>query len=208
MQQPSHDLKMFQSSPVSPRRFISIGVVGALHVLAVYALATGLAAQLLEKPLEELKAEVVRQKPPDNPKEPPPPPPDLAKPPPPFVPPPDIAISTEVQSTNAISQVQTKQEVKVGISAPAAAKSANCASKYYPALAVRLGHEGATIVTVAVDADGGVTGVTVATPSAFSELDDAAVKCITNGWRFKPAMQNGTPIAGSKQYKIVWKLTG
>ena len=201
---------MFQSSPVSPRRFISIGVVGALHVLAIWALATGLASRLGEKALEELKAEVVQQKPPENPKEPPPPPPDLAKPPPPFVPPPDIAISTEAPSTNAMTQVQTKQEQpkQEGITAPAAARSANCANKYYPALAIRLNHEGATIVTVDVGADGSVTNVTVATGSGFSELDEAAVKCIQSGWRFKPAMQNGQPVAGSKQYKILWKLTG
>jgi protein TonB len=211
MQQPSHDLKAFQSSVASPRRFLSIGAVAALHVVAIWALATGLAARLLEKPLEELKAEVVQEKPPDNPKEPPPPPPDLAKPPPPFVPPPDISIQTEAAPNSGLQVLQNKQPVKeTGITAPVleAGRGNNCASKYYPASAVRLNHEGATFVTVSVGADGSVTNATISTPSGFSELDDAAIKCVMNGWRFKPAMNNGTPIAGSKQYKIIWKLSG
>lgn len=190
---------------------MSVGVVAAVHLIAIWALASGLASQLLQKPLEELQAEVVREKPPDNPKEPPPPPPDMVKPPPPFVPPPDIAIQADAPvSTNTIS-VQQKVEVKeTGITAPvlSAGKGNNCASRYYPPLAIRLNHEGSTIVTVQVGTDGSVTGVNVATGSGFTELDEAAVKCVQNGWRFKPAMNQGVPVAGSKQYRILWKLNG
>ena len=61
MEQPEHDLRPFQASAVqsTERRAISIGVVAAIHVVAIYALATGLASQLVQKGLEEIKAEVL-----------------------------------------------------------------------------------------------------------------------------------------------------
>src|SRR5947199_6607148 len=106
MDQPEHDLRPFQATAVqsTERRAISIGVVAAIHVVAIYALATGLASQLVQKGLEEIKAEVVQEKPPDLPKTPPPPPPEMQKPPPPFVPPPDLNIQTEAAPTQ-IQQV-------------------------------------------------------------------------------------------------------
>src|ERR1043165_3469011 len=108
MEQPAHDLRPFQASAVqsTERRGCSIVVVGLIHVAAIYALATGLASQLVQKGLEEIKAEVVQEKPPDLPKTPPPPPPQMEKPPPPFVPPPDINLVTEAP-TQTITQVTT-----------------------------------------------------------------------------------------------------
>ena len=73
---------------------------------------------------------------------------------------------------------------------------------------MRLNHEGATQVTVHIGADGSVTSVDVAQSSGHDELDEASVKCINNGWHFKPATQNGQPIPSTKAYRIVWKLTG
>src|SRR5690242_20097270 len=108
MLQPEHDLRPFQATTVqsTERRAISIGVVAVIHAVAIYALATGLASQLVQKGLEEIKAEVVQEKPPDTPKTPPPPPPEMQKPPPPFVPPPDINLQTEAP-TQTITQVTT-----------------------------------------------------------------------------------------------------
>src|ERR1051326_1946822 len=104
MKQPEHDLRPFQTSTASPRRLVSVGAVALLHVVVIWALATGLASQIMQKLPEEIKAEVVQEKPPETPKTPPPPPPELQKPPPPFVPPPDINLQTEAPTT-AIQQV-------------------------------------------------------------------------------------------------------
>jgi protein TonB len=220
MEQPAHDLRPFQSTTVqsTERRAISIGVVAMIHAVAIYALATGLASQLVQKGLDEIKAEVVQEKPPDIPKTPPPPPPEMQKPPPPFVPPPDINLQTEAAPTT-ITQVTTitpppppvvaKPEAPpVTAAVLAAGKATKCASSYYPALAVRLNHEGSTLVTVHIGADGNVAGADVAESSGHDELDQAAVKCVNGAWTFKPAEQNGHPVASSKQYRIVWKLSG
>jgi periplasmic protein TonB len=214
MDQPSHDLRPFTATQATPRRFVSVGAVILLHIVVIYALATGLAANMAAKIVQDVQVAVVQEKPPDT-KLPPPPPPELIKPPPPFVPPPEINLQNEAPTNNAptvFTNVATppappKPE---GITAPVLAAGAgnNCASRYYPAQAVRLNHEGATLVTIHVDVTGKVDNVTVADSSGHDELDQAAITCVQERWHFKPAEQNGQPVAGTKQYRIVWKLTG
>src|SRR6202142_2452316 len=152
MEQPAHDLRPFQASTIqaAPRRVVSIGLVAALHILAIYALATGLAQNFIQKKVEEFKAEVIPPKQ-EVVKPPPPPPPELQKPPPPFVPPPDIVIQTEAAPTNTIT-VQSKVATPppppqapappkpAGITAPVqiAGGGAVCNSNFYPPIAVRL----------------------------------------------------------------------
>jgi protein TonB len=150
-------------------------------------------------------------------KPPPPPPPELQKPPPPFVPPPDIVIQQEAAPTNTItvqSKVATPPPPKV-VAAPAisspvleAGGAGKCETSYYPPIAVRLNQTGTTTVNVRISADGSVEGVTVTNSSGHDSLDQAAVRCITGAWHYKPAIQNGQPVATTKAYAIVWKLQG
>jgi protein TonB len=218
MDQPAHDLRSFQSSAVqsTERRAISIGVVALIHVAAIYALATGLASQLVQKGLEEIKAEVVQEKPPDLPKTPPPPPPELQKPPPPFVPPPDINLQTQAAPTS-ITQVTTaitpppppappKPQAPPVTTPISIGKAHECQSKY-PPLAMRLGHEGTVLVGMTVETDGSVANVHVLQSSGHDELDQGAVGCASS-WHYKPATQSGQPIAHEWQASVKYKLTG
>jgi protein TonB len=213
MQQPSHDLRAFQTSTASPRRFVSIGAVILLHIILIYALASGLASNMAQKVIQDVQVAVVQQKPPQQ-KLPPPPPPELVKPPPPFVPPPQINIQNEAPQTNAITQVtnqvQPPAPPKPAATLPTLARGVgnNCASRYYPAMAVRLDHQGETLVKVDVGADGSVKNVTLVKSSGYDELDQAAIQCVTNGWHYNPATENGQPIAGTREAGVVWKLSG
>jgi protein TonB len=215
MEQPSHDLRAFQAPAASPRRFVSIGAVIALHLVLIWALASGLAANMAQKVIQDVQVAVVQEKPPQQ-KLPPPPPPPMVKPPPPeFVPPPEISIQNDAPATNTITQVTNTPSPPAPPAPPAvvaptlaAGPGNNCAARYYPAMAIRLSHQGSTMVTVHIAADGSVSGADVSGGSGYDELDQAAVTCIQNGWHFKPAEQNGSPIASTKQYRIVWKLTG
>ena len=218
MEQPTHDLRPFQSTAVqsTERRAISIGVVALIHVVAIYALATGLASQLVQKGLEEIKAEVVQEKPPDMPKTPPPPPPQLQKPPPPFVPPPDINLQTETTAPT-ITQVTTAitpppppappKQQPPAITAPASIGRPHNCQRQYPPLAMRLNHEGVTTIGFTIEPNGSVTNVHVIDSSGHDELDQAAIPCASS-WTYKPALQNGQPVAVPWQTKVVWKLTG
>ncbi|HEY2034892.1 MAG TPA: energy transducer TonB [Rhizomicrobium sp.] len=191
---------------------MAFGAAVVLQVAIIYALASGLASQLVEKLPQDITTDIVKEKPPEQPKTPPPPPPDMVKPPPAVIPPPDIQIAAE-QTTNTITAVTNVPQPPAppkpaAVAATlAAGRGNNCASSYYPALAVRLNHEGATTVAVHIGADGGVTGVDVSNSSGFPELDEAAQKCVQSRWHFSPATENGAPVASTKQYRIVWKLT-
>jgi len=218
MEQPAHDLRPFQSTAVqsTERRAISIGVVAVIHAVAIYALATGLASQLVRKGLEEIEAKVVQEKPPDLPKTPPPPPPEMTKPPPPFVPPPDINLA-QTQTAPTITQVTTitpppppKEVPKPQappISAPASVgRPHECQSKY-PPLAIRLGHSGTVGLAFTIEPDGSVSNPRVTESSGHDELDSAAMSCAT-GWRYKPAIQNNQPVAVPWQSRVTYKLNG
>lgn len=219
MEQPAHDLRPFQSSAVqsTERRGVSIAVVAAIHVVAIYALATGLASQLVQKGEEIIKAEVIKEKPPDLPKTPPPPPPELQKPPPPFVPPPDINLQTETtaptitQVTTAITPPPPPAPPKAAqpppISTPVSVgKAHECQSKY-PPLAMRLGHEGTVLLGMTVGQDGSVSNVHVIQSSGHDELDQGAVSCASS-WHYKPAMQNNQAVAAEWKASVKYKLSG
>jgi periplasmic protein TonB len=212
MEQPLHTLARPSAGQATPRRALGIVVVVAIHVIVIWALITGLAQQMMQKLPSELMAKV-EETPPPVVKLPPPPPPDMVKPPPPFVPPPDITISNDAPVTNTIttqSVVATPPPPKpaAGPSSPVLVPGAglNCNKNFYPSIAVRLNQEGSTTVMIHVGADGSVSNVQVADSSGHDSLDEASVKCVTAGWHFKPAMENGVPVEGSKEVKITWRL--
>ena len=219
MDQPLHDLRPFKTAQAPGYRFVSLGFVALPHVVAIWALATGLIQNLASKIPTEFKAEVIPPKEQNKPP-PPPPPPELQKPPPPFVPPPEINIQTEstaptITTQSKVASLPPPPKVVVappkpeGISAPVALKSAhNCADRFYPPIAVRLNQQGTTTVRITVSAGGQVTDAKVADSSGFDSLDSAAVKCVQSGsWGgYKPALQNGQAIDAQTEVKIVWKL--
>jgi protein TonB len=214
MEQPEHGLQPYGSaSQMTPQRILSVALVALIHAGAIYAFATGLAQNLYKKTVQEFKAEVIPPKQ-EVAKPPPPPPPELQKPPPPFVPPPDIVIQTEAAPTNTIT-VQSKvatptppKPVPAGISSPVleAGGAGKCETSYYPPIAIRLNQTGTTTVAVRIGADGSVEGVSLVNSSGHDSLDQAAIKCITSAWHYKPAMQNGQPVGTTKDYAVVWRL--
>lgn len=208
MEQPQHDLRPFQAQSTQ-RRVISFGAAVVLQLAIIYALASGLAQQIVEKLPQDITTDIVKEKPPATPKTPPPPPPDMVKPPPPFIPPPDIIIANDAP-TNAITAVTNQVAPPPKPTAVAATlargRGNDCASSSYPALAVRLNHEGSTTVAIHIGADGSVSAVDVSNSSGYPELDEAAQKCVQNHWHFSAATENGAPVASIKQYRIVWKL--
>ena len=76
-------------------RFTGFGVVVLIHVVIIWALASGLARKALEKVTGPIETKVIEEKvkPPPPPEKVVPPPPDLKAPPPPFVPPPEFVVT-------------------------------------------------------------------------------------------------------------------
>mgnify|MGYP003585481962 CR=1 FL=1 len=89
-------------------RFTGIGIVILIHVVAIYALASGLAKDIVKKlsgPIETKVIEEVKQ-PPPPPEKVIPPPPDIKAPPPPFVPPPEFQVTAPAPPAPAIQSTQ------------------------------------------------------------------------------------------------------
>jgi periplasmic protein TonB len=105
-------------------RFTGIGIVVLIHVVAIYALATGLAKDLVKKVSGPIDVKVIEEKvkPPPPPEKVVPPPPDLKAPPPPFVPPPEFQVTAPAPPAPAIASTQVAPPAVAEIRpAPAAA---------------------------------------------------------------------------------------
>jgi protein TonB len=222
MEQPLRDLRAIHhiAAADAPSRAVSVALVIAIHLLAIYGFTTGLAQNLYRKTVQEIKAEVIPPKL-EVVQTPPPPPPELLKPPPAFVPPPDIVIQSEAAPGNTItaqSKVASlaapsppsppKATIAPSISAPALIEggAAKCEQSYYPVIALRLNETGTTTVAVHIDADGSVESAVLVDSSGYDSLDQAAIRCIQSTWRYKPAMQNGQRVATVKRYAIEWVM--
>lgn len=89
-------------------RFTGIGIVVLIHIVAIYALATGLAKDIVKKVSGPIDVKVIEEKvkPPPPPEKVVPPPPDLKAPPPPFVPPPEFQVTAPAPPAPAIQSTQ------------------------------------------------------------------------------------------------------
>jgi protein TonB len=197
MQRPDHDLRIAPASQATPRRLISLGLVGIIHIVLIYAIVSGLSQYLVKKGIEEIKVATGDEKP------------DV-KPPPPFVPPPDIVIETVAPVTNTI----TTQDVKptppappkpVIASTPVSIGRPHTCGNVYPDISIRMKEEGTTTLALTVNTDGSVSNVSVANSSGSSRLDDAAVSCASR-WRYKAATQEGQPVSVSWKAAVQWVL--
>jgi protein TonB len=190
-------------------RVVSIGLVGAIHAAVIYALATGLAAQVTSKIIQEVQVAVVKEKPPDI-KPPPPPPPEFKVPPPDYVPPPEISIAAPAQ-TSAITNVQKVAKVAppppvVTLTPPKAVGSTHNCETYYPPLSRRLSEQGKVLLKYDIDTQGNISNARVAKSSGYSRLDQAATQCVNSRWRSTPAMRGNTPVAATLEAYVVFQL--
>lgn len=71
----------------------------------------------------------------------------------------------------------------------------------YPAEAARRGEEGVVVVLVQIAPDGSASAVDVGESSGYEVLDQAARAAISR-WRFRPAVQDGVPIASTMEVEV------
>jgi periplasmic protein TonB len=204
-----HDTEYFTG------RTAALAAIIALHVFILWALATGLARRAIEVLAPPIQTDIVQEE--KNKAEPPPPPPPEMRKEVVEVPPPDINIAMpEVgPSTTAITArveqpKNTAPVARAGVAATAIGlgKGFPNVDDYYPDSSRRLGEEGLTIVDICVGPDGKLTEAPkVGKSSGHDRLDQAAVKVAQVGsGRFKPATEEGKPIAKCTQLPIRFKL--
>lgn len=74
----------------------------------------------------------------------------------------------------------------------------------YPQTALQNLERGATVLGVAVSAEGRVTRVSLIETSRFNDLDASAISTVL-GWKFVPAMKDGSPTEGTTMVKLVFE---
>jgi protein TonB len=192
-------------------RMPGIVFVVVLHIVMIYALASGLANSTIELLRGDLETTVVAETEADD-TPPPPPPPDF-KPPPPTVPPPDIVIDLTTapqQQTNTITATVDRPAPPPPVAAapppppppapilpPKSMANRNVVTaEDYPPISLRLQEQGRVMINVLVDTNGRCKDAQVTQSSGVNRLDEAAVNICKRKFRFEPATQEGKPVEG------------
>ena len=197
--------------------FFTVVVVGGL----MYAIATGLAYNVIKKTAQDLKTFDVEEQPP--PPEPPPPPPkDMPKvPPPPMQPPPLVRLTApeppiQTVVSPVIPPVAPPVIAPPRPAPPPAPRQSQArsltgslqglfSSDDYPPSALDNNEQGVVTVTLTIGPSGRVTGCS---PSGGpSSLQQVTCRIVTSRARFSPAQDaNGNPISSTYTQSIRWQI--
>ena len=209
---------------ISNTRIVGLVVVGLLHVLLGYAFITGLALKTIKKIIAPIEAVEVKEEAPP-PDEPPPPPPKEQEIPP-YVPPPEVTVQSDAPPPPTISTQSVAPPPPVAFTPPAPPRAeappppagptsratpANArvfevSEDDYPPSSLRAEEEGVTTVRVAINASGRVETCEVTTSSNFPKLDERTCRIAQSRWRYKPALQNGTPVGDTAVKRVRWQI--
>lgn len=190
-----------QDNTFLTRRAMVFVAVVIIHILAIYAFASGLARRAIEVIAPPLQTNIIQET--QKRDQPPPPPPPKMERPPVEVPAPVVDINVPVEATTtAITNVTTKPHKAAPPPPPAPmvrvqprldTRHSPSTDDYYPPTSRRMGETGTTTVNVCVAPDGRVAGQPkVQRSSGSSRLDEAALKWAARA-RFAPGTENGRP---------------
>lgn len=203
---------MISPTAMSQRAIVLMTIVG-FHVVLAYLLATGLGASVLKfvaPPLDLVQL-------PDTPKaeEPPaPPPPNLAPIRDIDVPKPDISIDFPDSTDERIAASVSEQPLVAPVQPTAPSEPIRLVGKHwlpnteehYPAVARRLGIEGATNVQVCVDERGKMQGSpAVLQSSGDARLDQGALDVVRAG-RYARSARGETFVPNCFAFRIIFKM--
>ncbi len=191
-----------QDSNFLTRRGLVAAAIVALHVLAAWGFASGLATKAIQALAPPIEADIVEEvKKEDEP--PPPPPPEMERPPV-EVPPPEVSIDLPMETnTSAIQDVTDKTPpappppIKTVPGQPAKMTRPVNPDDYYPPGSIRREEQGSPVVQACVGPNGRLLREPVVTDtSGFPDLDGAAVK-VAKATRYAPGSEGGTALAES-----------
>jgi protein TonB len=191
-----------QDSGFFTRRGLVIVIIAGLHVLAAYALHSGLAQRVIEMVAPPIEADIVEEVEAED--EPPPPPPPEMERPPVEVPPPEVSIDLPMETTTtAIADVTDKTPPPAPPPPPRVAgqparmtRPAN-PDDFYPPGAIRREEEGSPVVQACVGANGRLLREPVVTDtSGFPDLDGAAIK-VAKATRYAAGTDGGSALPES-----------
>ena len=184
------------------RRYVSMAVVGLIHVVVIYALVTGLAPQIAKNAHRELSARVIATQP-EKPKQvvklrPPP----LEKPKLNTAVAPKIQINQPAQSSISVAPANPQPAAD----RRAAAVGSTHTRPPYPPAARRLGQEGRVVLRLTISPQGAVVRADVVQSSGYPELDQTAQAWVIAHWRYQPAVTHGVPVTSQTMAAVRFDL--
>lgn len=191
-----------QDSNFLTRRGVVAAAIIALHVLAAWGFASGLATRAIEALAPPIEADIVEEKVEDE--EPPPPPPPEMERPPVEVPPPEVTIDLPMETnTTAIVDVTDKTPPPAPPPPPRIAGSPAKMTRpvnpddYYPPGSIRREEQGSPVVQACVGPNGRLLRDPVVTDtSGFPDLDSAAIK-VAKATRYAAGTDGGSALPES-----------
>ncbi len=203
MKRPEHIA--ISSGRMTPRRALSIGLVGAIHVAVIWALLNGIAVRIKNYIPPTLIAHVVNIQQPEQKVAPPPT--SFVKPTEPQIAPPPVI---DIQTPPPPAAISTPPRQPATNTVPVNASASGIASTHttppYPPNARRLGEQGEVRLKITVTPQGTVGDAQVEQSSGHPDLDQTAMDWVKSHWRYKPAMQNGVAIASTTEAIVKFDL--
>lgn len=186
---------------VTPNRAIAIGAVALIHVLAIYALVTGMTAQIVKLLPPDIQVAWIDTIAPTT--VPPVPQPrlvdptksDLAE-----VPVPDF------KTAGADKTITMKLTNLTAADSRASGLSNTHSTPPYPPEARALAHQGTVTLELTISPEGDVVAANVLQSSGFAELDQTAVAWVVAHWKYKPAIVSGSAVTSQTEAAVKFDL--
>ena len=205
MLMPEHQIVSIRESAITPRRAVTIGGVGLLHVAAVYALISGMAAQIVKLVPPDLQIETLQSATQPN-TAPVPQLPTLAQPTQdttPKIEPPVINIANTDSTTITVTTTTHPQSPA---DSGATGVSGTHSTPPYPLEARAQSHQGTALLQLTISPKGDVIAANIAQSSGYAELDAAALSWVLAHWKYKPAIQGGVAVTSQTQAAVKFDL--
>jgi protein TonB len=182
--------------------------VAAIHILFLYALITGLKIHIFKTHDPEIVVPRILTQPPAQPSLPVPTTTmkeivDTVPPPPP--------INIEQTDMKAITVIRMPEPPGNPVAPSAQSEPARGIAEThtipdYPVLSRRLGEQGSVLLRIALADDGRIEDVNILYSSGYARLDEAAREWVMRYWRYRPATDNGKPVASAVEASVVFNL--
>ena len=187
---PRHEIVGARERGITPRRAISLGTVGLLHVVAVYALITGMTPQIVKLIPPDFQVRFVDVVVPPKPT-PIPTLPVLTQPTDATPLDPKIPTYTIADPDNTSVREPTGSHTGPSPDSGAVGVSSTHSTPPYPDQARLLAHQGIVLLRLTISPNGDVVAADIARTSGFAELDAQAASWVLAHWKYKPALANG-----------------
>ncbi len=205
MLMPGHEIVGVHESGMTPRRAITIGGVGLLHLAAVYALVSGMVPQIVKLVPPDIFIDQIETTTPPRPTVVPQLPP-LAQPAQDTtakVDPPVVKIENSDDTTITVSPATHSQPQA---DSGAMGVSSTHSTPPYPVEARLQSHQGTTVLQLTISPKGDVAAANIVQSSGFAELDAAAASWVVAHWKYKPAIKGGVTVTSQTQAAVKFDL--